>query len=146
MEMKKLVYAVDLEDEPHPAIEHVKMIVSLTGVSLSLVYVVPSETVYESNYLSGDSLPNRIEPQAALQERMNAFVAAHFPDQTGEQIFLMGKVSEEIVKYADNIDADLIVIGAHGKIGFNRLFFGSVATQVVKTAHCSVSVIRPKIK
>lgn len=146
MEMKKLVYAVDLEDEPHPAIEHVKMTVSLTGASLSLVYVVPSETVYESNYLSGDSLPNRITPQAALQERMNAFVAAHFPDQTGEQIFLMGKVSEEIVKYADSIDADLIVIGAHGKIGFSRLFFGSVATQVVKTAHCSVSVIRPKIK
>ncbi|MEI3479493.1 MAG: universal stress protein [Bilophila sp.] len=37
-------------------------------------------------------------------------------------------------------------MGAHGKIGFNRLFFGSVATDVVKTAHCSVSVIRPKIK
>ena len=146
MEIKKVVYAVDLEDEPHPAIEHVKMTVSLTGASLSIVYVIPSETVYESNYLSGESLPNRVSPQPAMQEKMNAFLAVHFPDQAVEQVFLMGKVSEEIVKYADNIDADFIVIGAHGKIGFNRLFFGSVATDVVKTAHCSVSVIRPKIK
>lgn len=146
MEIKRLVYAVDLEDEPHPAIEHVKMVVSLTGASLSIVYVVPSDTVYESNYLSSNSLPNRIAPEPGLQEKMNAFLSKHFPDQAVEQIYLMGKVSEEIVKYADAVDADVIVIGAHGKIGFNRLFFGSVATDVVKTAHCSVTVIRPKIK
>ena len=30
MELKKLLYAVDLEDAPHPAIEHVKMVASLT--------------------------------------------------------------------------------------------------------------------
>ncbi|MEI3479492.1 MAG: universal stress protein [Bilophila sp.] len=91
MEIKKVVYAVDLEDEPHPAIEHVKMTVSLTGASLSIVYVIPSETVYESNYLSGESLPNRVSPHPALQEKMNAFLAAHFPDQAVEQVFLMGK-------------------------------------------------------
>ena len=46
MELKKLLYAVDLEDAPHPAIEHVKMVASLTGASVSIVYVLPSETVY----------------------------------------------------------------------------------------------------
>ena len=35
MELKKLLYAVDLEDAPHPAIEHVKMVASLTGASVS---------------------------------------------------------------------------------------------------------------
>ena len=49
MELKKLLYAVDLEDAPHPAIEHVKMVASLTGASVSIVYVLPSETVYETN-------------------------------------------------------------------------------------------------
>ena len=62
MELKKLLYAVDLEDAPHPAIEHVKMVASLTGASVSIVYVLPSETVYESNYLSGEGQPNRIAP------------------------------------------------------------------------------------
>lgn len=36
MELKKLLYAVDLEDAPHPAIEHVKMVASLTGASVSI--------------------------------------------------------------------------------------------------------------
>ena len=40
MELKKLLYAVDLEDAPHPAIEHVKMVASLTGASVSIVYVL----------------------------------------------------------------------------------------------------------
>ena len=57
MELKKLLYAVDLEDAPHPAIEHVKMVASLTGASVSVVYVVPSETVYEANYSQARAFP-----------------------------------------------------------------------------------------
>ncbi|MFR1533807.1 MAG: universal stress protein [Bilophila wadsworthia] len=51
---------------------------------------------------------------------------------------------EEVVKYAHKSDIDCIVVGAHGRIGFRQLFAGSVATEVVKKAHCSVSVIRPR--
>ena len=54
------------------------------------------------------------------------------------------KISEEVVKYAHKSDIDCIVVGAHGRIGFRQLFAGSVATEVVKKAHCSVSVIRPR--
>lgn len=80
MELKKLLYAVDLEDAPHPAIEHVKMVASLTGASVSIVYVLPSETVYESNYLSGEGQPNRIAPTQALLEKMEHFLNTNFPE------------------------------------------------------------------
>ena len=127
MELKKLLYAVDLEDAPHPAIEHVKMVASLTGASVSIVYVLPSETVYES-----------------LLEKMEHFLNTNFPEGVDDCAFLMGKISEEVVKYAHKSDIDCIVVGAHGRIGFRQLFAGSVATEVVKKAHCSVSVIRPR--
>ena len=144
MEPKKLLYAVDLEDAPHPAIEHVKMVASLTGASVSIVYVLPSETVYESNYLSGEGQPNRIAPTQALLEKMEHFLNTNFPEGVDDCAFLMGKISEEVVKYAHKSDIDCIVVGAHGRIGFRQLFAGSVATEVVKKAHCSVSVIRPR--
>ncbi|WP_288706774.1 universal stress protein [uncultured Bilophila sp.] len=137
MELKKLLYAVDLEDAPHPAIEHVKMVASLTGASVSIVYVLPSETVYESNYLSGEGQPNRIAPTQALLEKMEHFLNTNFPEGVDDCAFLMGKISEEVVKYAHKSDIDCIV-------GFRQLFAGSVATEVVKKAHCSVSVIRPR--
>ena len=70
MELKKLLYAVDLEDAPHPAIEHVKMVASLTGASVSIVYVLPSETVYESNYLSCEG-PTESRPPKPCWKRWN---------------------------------------------------------------------------
>ena len=97
MELKKLLYAVDLEDAPHPAIEHVKMVASLTGASVSIVYVLPSETVYESNYLSGEGQPNRIAPTQALLEKMEHFLNTNFPEGVDDCAFLMGKISEEVV-------------------------------------------------
>lgn len=118
MELKKLLYAVDLEDAPHPAIEHVKMVASLTGASVSIVYVLPSETVYESNYLSGEGQPNRIAPTQALLEKMEHFLNTNFPEGVDDCAFLMGKISEEVVKYAHKSDIDCIVVGAHGRIGF----------------------------
>ncbi|MEF2677624.1 MAG: universal stress protein, partial [Bilophila wadsworthia] len=90
MELKKLLYAVDLEDAPHPAIEHVKMVASLTGASVSIVYVLPSETVYESNYLSGEGQPNRIAPTQALLEKMEHFLNTNFPEGVDDCAFLMG--------------------------------------------------------
>ncbi len=100
MELKKLLYAVDLEDAPHPAIEHVKMVASLTGASISIVYVLPSETVYESNYLSGEGQPNRIAPTQALLEKMEHFQTANFPEGVDDCAFLLAEVSQEGVKYA----------------------------------------------
>ena len=144
MELKKILYAVDLEDAPHPAIDHVKMVAQHTGAAIAIVYVVPSEAVYEANYLSGEGQPNRIAPTPALLEKMERYLNANFPDGVDDCAFLMGKVSEEIVKYADKSEADIIILGTHERLGFRDIFHSCTATEVVKRAHCSVSVIRPR--
>jgi nucleotide-binding universal stress UspA family protein len=52
--------------------------------------------------------------------------------------------AEFIVTLASAIDADLIVVGTHGRRGVSRLLLGSVAARVVREATTSVSVIRPR--
>lgn len=54
-----------------------------------------------------------------------------------------GDVHDEIIKAAEEMKADLIIIGTHGRRGLNRLILGSVAGSVAKRAHCPVLLIRP---
>jgi nucleotide-binding universal stress UspA family protein len=53
-----------------------------------------------------------------------------------------GDASREIVDAAAAWQPDLIVMGSHGRRGFNRLMLGSVSDHVMRHADCSVEVIR----
>jgi nucleotide-binding universal stress UspA family protein len=52
------------------------------------------------------------------------------------------RIASAIVEEARQWQADLIVIGTHGRTGFSRVLFGSVAEGVVRTAHIPVLLIR----
>ena len=52
------------------------------------------------------------------------------------------RIASVIVEEAKRWPADLIVIGTHGRSGFSRILFGSVAEGVVRTAHVPVLLVR----
>jgi nucleotide-binding universal stress UspA family protein len=52
--------------------------------------------------------------------------------------------SEEVAQLAADLEADLVVVGTHGRRGFARLMLGSVAEVTVRLAPCPVLVVRPK--
>jgi nucleotide-binding universal stress UspA family protein len=56
----------------------------------------------------------------------------------------IGRPAGEILDLAKEIGADLIFIGCHGKVGFERLLLGSTSERVVREARCPVMVVRPK--
>ena len=56
---------------------------------------------------------------------------------------LHGNVAHEIVQYASEIDAELIVLGAVGHSMIGRMILGSVSDNVATHAKCSVAIIRP---
>lgn len=55
---------------------------------------------------------------------------------------LSGNPKEVILEEAKKWNADLIVVGSHGRRGFKRFLLGSVSETVAMTAHCSVVVVR----
>jgi nucleotide-binding universal stress UspA family protein len=56
----------------------------------------------------------------------------------------MGEVAMEIVALAEELGADLIVMGSRGLGGVRRALMGSVSDSVVRHAHCPVLVVRPE--
>lgn len=55
-----------------------------------------------------------------------------------------GPVHAEIIRFAKQHQADLIVIATHGRTGISRILIGSVAEKVVREAHCPVLTIPAK--
>jgi len=47
-----------------------------------------------------------------------------------------------LLRFAEQWDADLLVVGSHGASGVSRILLGSVGDRVVRYAHCSVLVAR----
>jgi len=57
-------------------------------------------------------------------------------------LVLLGAPYEAIVQAAAENNADLVVLGTHGRTGAARFFLGSVASRVISSAHCPVLTIR----
>lgn len=56
----------------------------------------------------------------------------------------IGKAATVILELAEEVGADLIFVGSHGKTGIERLVLGSVSERIVREAGCPVLVARPK--
>jgi nucleotide-binding universal stress UspA family protein len=64
----------------------------------------------------------------------------------GERLMVHGVPFHEIVDAAQRRQADLIIMGTHGRTGLTHIFLGSVAEKVVRLAPCPVLVVRQPVK
>jgi nucleotide-binding universal stress UspA family protein len=56
-----------------------------------------------------------------------------------------GSIADSIVDHAKEWQADLIVVGSHGRTGFRKFLLGSVASKVASQAPCSIEIVRAKL-
>lgn len=59
-----------------------------------------------------------------------------------EPVFKIGHPADEIIRFAERRQSDLIVTGARGRGAIARFLLGSVSTRLVQHSHCSVLVVR----
>jgi nucleotide-binding universal stress UspA family protein len=87
---------------------------------------------------------DRVE-KALLDEIAAELKAAAITDRVHFSVHVrIGHAAEEILQLARDVGADLIIVGSKGLTGVERLVLGSVAEHVVREAHCTVEVARPK--
>lgn len=61
-----------------------------------------------------------------------------------EYIIKTGIIKEEILRTAKNWNADMIVLGTHGRTGFDHLILGSMAESITRHAECPVLIVPNK--
>ena len=74
--------------------------------------------------------------QGRLQEAVSRFAI------DGEAIVKSGPAAQTIVDLAASAPAELVIVGTHGRTGLSRLTLGSTAEAVIRSAPCSVLVVR----
>jgi len=85
------------------------------------------------------------EGQSELQAWLAARISADNPFCNQLTLgIVLGKTADALVQVATDVDADMLVLGTHGRKGVERLVLGSIAAQVFRLAPCSVLVARTK--
>lgn len=64
------------------------------------------------------------------------------PDASIESLIRRGAPKEEILKVAEEIEADCMILGSHGRTGLKRFMLGSVSLAVVAHSPCTVVIVR----
>lgn len=147
--MLKVLMPVDGSSSSLNAIEKALEFGVTKDVEMHVITVVtPINTTPSKNpYIPNDMVEGlRRAHQLAAEEILEAAKAKICDLDASCDIHLMreGDAAEEILRYADEIDADLIVMGSRGLSTFGKLLLGSVSQKVINNATCSVLVVREK--
>lgn len=139
MNIQQIVYATDFSSSSRNALKMAVAIARDRGAKLWIVHVTEPRPAYTvaGVYASLPSGNQFGDENAQLQEVV--------PEDSAvpcEHRLLIGEPAEEIVRFATEQQADLIVIGTHGRTGLTRILLGSVAEAVLRHATCPVLTLR----
>jgi nucleotide-binding universal stress UspA family protein len=84
-----------------------------------------------------------IEDQQETSETFLHKLAGQLPEGIPTEVFMReGTPAETIVAAANEWQANLIILGTHGRSGLERLVVGSTAEAVIRSAQCPVLAVR----
>jgi universal stress protein A len=135
---KHILFATDLSDETDFIVSKVRAMRGFTGARLSLVHVVEPMPGYSYAYLGIEDIEGQlIEEAREVLSKLATELAIDVKDQHIE----VGPTKSKILKVADEIGADLIICGSHGRHGLS-LLLGSTANAILHGAKCDVLTVR----
>lgn len=139
---KKLLVAFDGSSHSMKALQQAVQLAEDNGSALYVLHVFQLPTlVMGESYITA---PAQMEADAyrkaeLILEQAMSF-AGPLPDVTG--LLKYGRPPEVILEYADEIHADLIIVGSRGLSGIREFVLGSVSHNVVQHAKAPVLVVK----
>ena len=140
--IRRILFCTDFSPNADFAFDYaIAATIAHPGATLYLLHVVPEPDaqfwktyVYEIEDVDTKAKHDIDERVAAYRSRLPEGI-----DFRPE--FRVGKDSQEILKFADEQRVDMIVMGRHGRTGFEKVFFGNVTEKVARKAPCPVLIV-----
>src|SRR3990167_10430889 len=115
---KHILFATDLTDDTDFLVEKVRAMRGLTGAKLSLVHVVEPLPGYSYAYLGIEDIEGQLLEEA---KQSIAKLGIKLSVADSDQFIEVVPTKTKILNMADQVGADLIVCGSHGRHGLSLL-------------------------
>lgn len=143
IEFKHILCPVDFSETSIRALTYAAALATWYDAQLEVLHVVPAfEEGVVSEPSGRTSEPGRpVSRDEIVSEIRRSIESVHATRLSPKVLAQEGRAHELIVHRARAQPADLIVMGTHGRSGFNRLLLGSVTEKVLRTATCPVLTV-----
>ena len=144
LRIEKILCPVDFSEYSVKAYDYARSLAQHYGAKLLLQHVVQPLTSTYPYYAFPDAI-NEVfwSLEASAGQKLSEMISEHHGNGFEVQRFVhKGIVPDCVLAFAQSQAADLIVMGTHGRHGFDHLTMGSVAEKVLRKAHCPVLVVR----
>jgi len=138
----RVLVPVDLSEQSTLVVDHAAALASAYSAPIDLLHVV-EEAAFPTAYGMDPLSPSQPDVQERAREALETLATEI--DDLGEPInahVLAGYAARDIVDFAEEHAADLIVMATHGRTGLQRFLIGSVAEKVVRSAPCPVFTVK----
>jgi nucleotide-binding universal stress UspA family protein len=137
--LQRILVPVDFSVVTDPLVRHAWALATRSGASVDLVHVLASASLTRS-WRRRDQAPHTAErAHRALTILADQDQALSVPVRSR---VLSGNPATAITEYAEEQQADLILMGTHGRTGLKRVVLGSVAEEVIQSAPCPVGTLK----
>ena len=143
---ERILGAIDLDDDNDAVLNRLAQLARSTGASARLVYVldpVPIElaATAAAGAMAPPSITAGLDAERLQAARNKLAALAQLDDLQLDHSITTGAVADTLLDLAREFDADLIVLGSHGRSGIGRVL-GSTASAIVHRAECDVLTVR----
>ena len=141
---RKILVPVDLSDQSRAALTEAAEIARFCNASLYVMYAEEFLPQLDSLATSSTATAAKTEAEKRelaekfLREQIAGFVPPAVPVEYG---IIVGETVPAIVKTADDVNADWIVMATHGRTGIKRWALGSVTEEVLRHSHKPVLTV-----
>lgn len=142
--MKKILVPIDFSKKSEFACKMAARIAKKSKSKVYLLHLIELPTgVVDMGSGSNFSIPESMLYLRKIKERILEFKSSFFHKKTEVHHHIrLQHPHQGILKYADKIDADLIVMGSKGHSNFEEILIGSNTEKVVRTSKVPVIVVK----